>query len=94
MTEDEALERIATEQLLTVDQAAHAVGVSPWTIRQWMNRGHLQPVPGIQPFTFFETDIYQCRTARRGPSRAARVSSAARTWHGVQSDAGRTTLSA
>jgi hypothetical protein len=91
---DEALDRIATEETFTVLAAAAAIHVSPWTIRQWVNRGHLQPVPGFAPMVFFETDIYACQTQRRGPQQAAKVSRLAQSWRGVQSGAGRTPMSA
>lgn len=84
MTAEEALERIACESLLDVAQAAESVGVSPWTIRQWVNRGHLEPVPGIAPMVFFESDVTWCRTSRRTAADAARVSSLSAAWRGVQ----------
>ena len=84
MTDDEALERIGHERLLTVTESAEAVGASPWTIRQWVNRGHLEPVPGIQPMTFFESDVLDCQTRRRGPEKAERVSSLSARFLAVQ----------
>lgn len=84
MTEDEALERIGTEQLFGVNEAAATIHVSPWTIRQWVNRGHLHPIPGIRPLTFFETDVYACQTLRRGTRTAIRVATLATVWKGVQ----------
>ena len=84
MTENEALERIATEALFTVNEAAMAIRVSPWTIRQWVNRGHLQPVPGFGKIVFFETDVYACQTSRRSPRQTTRVTGLAQAWRTVQ----------
>jgi hypothetical protein len=84
VTPEEAIDRIATEQLFTVHEAAAAIHVSPWTIRQWVTRGHLEPVPGFQLQTFFETDVYACQTQRRSAKHAGRVSDLGSLWRAVQ----------
>ena len=84
MTDDEALERIGHDPLLDVAQAAEEAGVSPWTIRQWVNRGHLEPVPGVKPLTFFASDVLHCRTARTPSRDKARVAGLASAWRAVQ----------
>lgn len=50
---------------LTTSEAATLVGVSPLTIRSWMNRGYLRPVrANAKPVLFREGDVVECRYER------------------------------
>lgn len=52
--------------ILTTEQAASHVGVSEATVRQWVTRGHLDPlVPGASPLRFNLLDVADCHSKRQ-----------------------------
>lgn len=50
---------------LTKLEAAELVGVSPFTISRWVDRGYLTPVrPNAKPVRFLEADVVECKHDR------------------------------
>lgn len=66
---------------LTTTDAARIVGVTPMTVRQWVARGHLEPVRhGVKPLLFREDDVVQCHAARRPGRERAVLAEMTRRW--------------
>ena len=84
MTDDEALERLATETALTVEESADLVGVSQVAIRQWEKRGQIERVPGFTEVRFFAGDLWRCQMARKPRRYVARVAVSAAAFRAVQ----------
>lgn len=52
--------------VLTTEEAAEQVGVSPATIRSWVLRGHLEPLMrGVHPLRFDWLDVARCHADRK-----------------------------
>ena len=52
--------------VLTTEEAAEHVGVTPATIRSWVNRGHLRAlVPEARDQRFLLTDVTACHAQRQ-----------------------------
>ena len=46
-------------------EAAALVGVTPFTISRWVDRGYLTPVrPNAKPVLFHEADVVECKHDR------------------------------
>jgi excisionase family DNA binding protein len=57
--------RAEPPEMLTTREAARLVGVSPATVRQWVRRGHLQPVLRVEGAHRFRTqDVRDVAAAR------------------------------
>jgi predicted site-specific integrase-resolvase len=52
---------------LTSSEAAEALKVEVCTLRQWIRRGKLHPVPGSRPHEFSAAEVYDLQVARRTP---------------------------
>lgn len=60
--------------ILTITQAAEQVGVTEATIRQWVVRGHLEPLRrGAKPLRFHEDALTVCATQRMSKAQHARL---------------------
>jgi excisionase family DNA binding protein len=71
-----------TGGLLTIDEAAEQVGVSTATLRQWVVRGHLEPLRrGTKPLVFHAADVWRCARERLPRRERERISELARRWH-------------
>lgn len=69
---------------VTTEEAAALVDVSPVTIRRWVQKGWLVPVPVLDPARrhhLFETEaVIACERAHRSGKRRAAVARALRMW--------------
>lgn len=70
---------------LTIEQAAHLVGVSTWTVRKWVQRGYLRPVRIVLggESRFIEGEVVDCAEARRSKRAQARLDEMTRQWQAV-----------
>lgn len=67
--------------IVTTDEAAALAGVTPATIRQWVVRGHLQPIQrGTNPLRFNYDDVAACQHAKRPNTWRQRHAAAAERW--------------
>jgi predicted site-specific integrase-resolvase len=79
-------ERLDHERVFDTKGAAQELGVARITVQKWVERGHLQPVPGVTPRVFFEGDLVICQSKRRLGTVRRRVADAAARWARVSSD--------
>ena len=84
MTDEEALERLATEETASVDEAVELIGVPAKTIRQWQFRGYLEPVPGFLEVRFFRGDLWVCQKVRKGRRYATELAVSASAFRAVE----------
>lgn len=67
--------------VVTTDEAAACVGVSPATIRQWVVRGHLAPCRrGANPMLFRHDEVLDAAAGRRSAAWFQRMDDAASEW--------------
>jgi hypothetical protein len=67
-------------EFVTDVEAAELVRVQPITIRQWVLRGYLHPIPGTWPRLFLAADVYDCHHDRKRESELRRLRHAADAW--------------
>lgn len=69
---------------LTTDEAATIVGVSPVTVRSWVAKGWLTPVPRFDParrhHLFLEDDVVRCEYEHRTSAKRANIRRARAEW--------------
>lgn len=66
---------------ITTAEAAALLGVSPITLRSWVQRGQLRPLrPGARPLRFYEDDVVEIQHARRSPAWRQATRRAAEVW--------------
>ena len=60
--------------ILTIEDAANLLAISPFTVKSWVERGQLRPVrPGAKPLLFLERDVLECHRARMSKALHARL---------------------
>jgi len=60
--------------ILTIEDAANLLEISPFTVKSWVERGQLRPVrPGAKPLLFRERDVLECHRARMSKALHARL---------------------
>jgi len=60
--------------ILTIEDAANLLEISPFTVKSWVERGQLRPVrPGAKPLLFRERDVLECHRARMTKALHARL---------------------
>lgn len=75
--------------ILTTDEAAAQVGVSPATIRKWVVRGHLEPLlRGAHPLRFFLLDVARCHRDRQPQSYFDQLARRAERWEAACAESG------
>jgi hypothetical protein len=57
--------------ILTSAETAEVLKVEVCTLRQWIRRRKLTPVPGTRPHEFWAKDVYDLQVARRTPVQIA-----------------------
>lgn len=73
--------------VVTLDEAAEQLDVSPSTIRTWVLRGHLEPlVRGARPLRFRASAVWACAEARRSQAERNRIATLARRWADTHTD--------
>lgn len=60
--------------MLTIEDGADLLGISPFTVKSWVARGQLRPVrEGAKPLLFREHDVLECHRARMTKALHARL---------------------
>ena len=73
---------------VTTEEAAHIAGVSPVTIRQWVRKGWLRPLPVWGRAHHFNPEhVIACEQAHRPAHKRKRIEAAARRWAETFADA-------
>ena len=68
-------------EVVTTEEAATLVGVTPATIRQWVARGHLRPLrAGASPLRFREQEVIDCHAERTSKRWRTEVDRLAEAW--------------
>lgn len=71
---------------LTLLEAAELVGLSPFTVRNWVALGYLVPLrPRAKPLRFRREDVISCHDARRPQTWHDQVDRLAAEWSSLQS---------
>lgn len=77
--------------IVTTEEAADLAGVSPVTIRQWVRKGWLTPMPVLDPtrrhHLFARTDVVRCEFEHRTLKRRAAYKRAQQVWRAAVADA-------
>jgi len=60
--------------ILTIPEAADLLGISPFTVKSWLVRGHLRPIrEDAKPLLFREVDVLECHRARMSAAMHVRL---------------------